>query len=176
MQFFEDHHPVFQPTLPCLYRAVTRHIGFVCKSRRRYRKWSVNYYSNSVATFILEYLLWCGEINPNPGPDSSLFDALHTVRDNGKQGISIRHSNVRGLRKNLTEVKLLLEHTNLDVLTVSETHFTNDIHNGEVKSDGYNILRRGRTHKAGGGVAFCSKTLLDCARLSKYDDDDIEAI
>ena len=109
----------------------------------------------------------CGDINPNPGPDSSLFDALHTVRDNGKQGISIGHSNVRGLRKNLTD---------LDALTVSETHFANDIHNGEVKSAGYYILRRDRTHKAGGGVAIYSKTLLDCAHLSKYDDDNIEAI
>ena len=86
VEFFEDHR-VFQPTLRCLYRAVTPHIGLVCKSRRRYGKSSVNYYRNSVATFILEYLLLCGDINPNPGPDSCLFDALHTVSDNGKQGI-----------------------------------------------------------------------------------------
>ena len=136
VQFFEDHR-VFQSTLRCLYRPVTHHIGFVCKSRKRYRKSSVNYYSNSEATFILEYLLLCGDTNPNPGPDSSLFDALHTVRDNGKQGISTGHSNVRDLRKNVTEVKLLLEHTNLDVLTVSETHLTNDIHNEKVNIDAY---------------------------------------
>ena len=136
VQLFEDHR-VFQPTLRCLYRAVTRHIGFVCKSRRRYRKSNVNYYSNSVAAFILEYLPLCDDINPNPGPDSSLFDALHTVRDNGKQGISSGHSNVRDLRNHLTEVKLLLEHTNLDVLTVSETHLTNDIHNEKVNIDAY---------------------------------------
>ena len=97
----------------------------------------VNYYSNSDASFNLEYLQLCGDICPNPVPASPLFDALHVVRDNGKQGVSIGHSNVRGLRKNLHEVKILLQHTNLDILTISETHLTQDIHDNEVNIDGY---------------------------------------
>ena len=122
------------------------------------------------------YLQMCGDINPNPGPTSPLFDTLHTVKDQGKHGISIGHSNVRGLRKNLAEVKILIEHTNLDILTVSETHLTQDIHNDEVNIDGYHILRKDRAHKAGGGVAIYFKSALDCTRLSKYDDEDIETL
>ena len=81
-----------------------------------------------------------------------------------------------GLRKNLAEVKILIEHTNLDIVTVSETHLTPDIHNDEVNIDGYQILRNDRTHKGGGGVAIYFKSVLDCTRLSKYEDEDIEAI
>ena len=98
------------------------------------------------------------------------------MRDNGKQGISIGHLNVRGLLKNFPEVKLLIEHTNLDILTISKTHLTQDIHDNEVNIDGYRILRRDRTHKVGGGVAIYSKISLDCVHISKYDNEDIEAL
>lgn len=96
------------------------------------------------------------------------------VGDKGKHGVSISPSNVRGLRKNLAEVKILNEHTNLVILTISETHLTQDVHNDEVNIDGYQILRKDRAHKAGGGVAIYFKSSLDCTRLSKYDDEDIE--
>ncbi|CAH3137642.1 unnamed protein product, partial [Pocillopora meandrina] len=92
------------------------------------------------------------------------------------QGVSIGHSNVRGLRKNLPEVKILLQHTNLDILTISETHLTQDISDNEVNIDGYRILRRDRSHKVGGGVAIYFNISLDCVRISKYDNDGIEAL
>lgn len=150
--------------IPILYRVELRHLGIEWKSRCRFRKSRVNYYNNSDAAFNLVYLQMCGDINPNPGPTSPLFDTLHMVRDKGKHGISIGHS------------KILIEHTNLDILTVSETHLTQDIHNDEVNIDGYQILRKDRAHKAGGGVAIYFKSALDCTRLSKYDDEDIETI
>lgn len=140
-----------------MYRLNVRHIGSVWIARVRFRKSRVNYYSNSDASFNFEYLQLCGDVCPNPGPASPLFDALHVVRDNRKEGISIGHSNVRGLHKNLPEVKLLIEHTNLDILTISQTHLTQDIHDNEVNIDGYRILRRDRTHKVGGGVTIYSK-------------------
>lgn len=115
-----DNHWFLKPISPILYRLNLRHIGSVWKARVRFRNSRVNYYSNSDASFNLEYLQLCGDICPNPGPASPLFDALHVVRDNRKQGVSIGHSNVRGLRKNLHEVKILLQHTNLDILTISE--------------------------------------------------------
>lgn len=150
--------------IPILYRVELRHLGIEWKSRCRFRKSRVDYYNNSDAAFNLVYLQMCGDINPNPGPTSPLFDTLHMVRDKGKHGISIGHS------------KILIEHTNLDILTVSETHLTQDIHNDEVNIDGYQILRKDRAHKAGGGVAIYFKSALDCTWLSKYDDEDIETI
>ena len=171
-----DNHWILQPIFPILYRLNVRHIGSVWKARVRFRKSRVDYYSNSDASFNFEYLQLCGDVCPNPGPASPLFDALHVVRDNGKQGISIGHSNVRGLRKNLPELKILIEHTKLDILTISETHLTQDIHDNEVNIDGYRILRRDRTHKVGGGVAIYSKISLDCVHISKYDNEDIEAL
>ena len=160
-----DNHWLLKPISPILYRL-----------NIRFRNSRVNYYSNSDASFNLEYLQLCSDICPNPGPASPLFDALHVVRDNGKQGVSIGHSNVRGLRKNLHEVKILLQHTNLDILTISETHLTQDIHDNEVNIDGYRILRRDRSHKVGGGVAIYFNISLDCVHISKYDNDGIEAL
>ena len=171
-----DNHWFLKPISSILYRLNIRHIGFVWKARVRFRNSRVNYYSNSDASFNFEYLQLCGDICPNPGPASPLFDALHVVRDNGKQGVSIGHSNVRGLRKNLPEVKILLQHTNLDILTISETHLTQDISDNEVNIDGYRILRRDRSHKVGGGVAIYFNISLDCVRISKYDNDGIEAL
>ena len=80
------------------------------------------------------------------------------------------------IRTSVAEVKILIEHTSLDILTVSETHLTPDIHNDEVNIDGNQILRKDRTHKGGGGVAIYFKSVLDCTRLSKYEDEDIETI
>ena len=79
-----DNHWFLKPISPILYRLSIRHIGSVWKARVRFRNSRVNYYSNSDASFNLEYLQLCGDICPNPGPASPLFDALHVVRDNGK--------------------------------------------------------------------------------------------
>ena len=47
-----------------------RHFGslFPSTRRRRFHQARVIYYSNSCATFNLEYLLTCGDVQANPGP------------------------------------------------------------------------------------------------------------
>ena len=49
----------------CLGR---RHIGIYLIKRVRFTHCRVNYYNNSDASFNLEFLSLCGDINPNPGP------------------------------------------------------------------------------------------------------------
>ena len=53
--------------------------------------------------------------------------------------VSIGHSNVRGLLRDLSEVKILIEHTNLDILTLSETHLilTRNVLDDEGHINGY---------------------------------------
>ena len=47
---------------------VRRHIGLHLIKRVRFTHCRVNYYNNCDASFNLEFLSLCGDINPNPGP------------------------------------------------------------------------------------------------------------
>ena len=81
----------------------------------------------------------------NPGPaTNSIQDAFSTVKSSGKNGITIGHTNVRGLYTNLAQVKLLAFNTNLDVLAISETHLSPALKDHEIAIQGYQILRRDR--------------------------------
>ena len=90
-------------------------------------------------------LVCCGDIQVNPGPAAtSIQDAYFTVKSSGKNGITIGHTNVRGLHTNLAQVKLLAFKTNLDVLAISETHLSPALKDHEVAIQGYQMLRRDR--------------------------------
>ena len=109
----------------------------------------------------------------NPGPAAnSIQDAFSTVKSSGKNGITMGHTNVRGLYTNLAQVKLLAFKTNLDVLAISETHLSKD---HKIAIQGYQILRRDRIGRTGGGVAIYYKDSLDCISIEKCDNSDIEA-
>ena len=89
----------------------------------------------------------------NPGPAAnSIQDAFSTVKSRGKNGITIGHTNVQGLYTNLAQVKLLAFNTNLDVLAISETHLSPALKEHEIAIQGYQILRRDRIGRTGGGV------------------------
>lgn len=63
---------------------------------------------------------------------NSLLDELRSVKLYGWRFVSIGHSNVRGLLKHLSEAKILIDETNLDVLTISETHLTEAVLDNEI--------------------------------------------
>ena len=124
-------------------------------------------------------LLCSGDIQQYPGPvtgaDRTLFGDLRSVKSYGSQFVSIGHSNVRRLYRHLSEVKILIEHTNLDILTLSETHLTGNVLDKEVHINGYQFVRRDPSGRAGGGVAIYFKDHLTCAQITKYDVPDLEA-
>lgn len=68
--------------------------------------------------------------------------------------VSIGHSKVGGLLRQLPEVKLPCEQTKLDILTISETHLTENALENEVFISEYQLLRSNCCDKAGGGVAI----------------------
>ena len=121
-------------------------------------------------------LVCCGDVHVNPGPAAnSIQDAFSTVRSSGKNGITIGHTNVRGLYANLAQVKLLAFNTNLDVLAISETHLSSALKDHEIAIQGYQVLGRDRIGRTGGGVVIYYKDSLDCISIDKYDNPDIEA-
>ena len=84
------------------------------------------------------------------------------------------HERSRPLQ-NLAQVKLLAFNTNLDVLAISETHLSPALKDHEIAIQGYQILRRDRLGRTGGGVVIYYKDSLDCISIEKYDNPDIEA-
>ena len=92
------------------------------------------------------------------------------------QRLSIGHANVRGLCKHLNEVKILLENTPLDVLALTETHLNSNISDNELRIDGYNIKRKDRVNREGGGCAIYYKESLDIEEMGKYNTVGLEAL
>ena len=112
-------------------------------------------------------LVCCGDVQVNPGPAAnSIQDAFSTVKSSGKNGITIGHTNVRGLYTSLAQVKLL---------AFNETHLSPALKDHEIAIQGYQILRRDRIGRTGGGVVIYYKDSLDCISIDKYDNPDIEA-
>ena len=91
-------------------------------------------------------------------------------------GISVAHINIRGLVKNLSEVKILLQYTQIDLLALTETHLTDRIDDSEVCIDGYEIIRRDRKNRQGGSCAMYYKNYLDTLELRKYNSNKLEAL
>ena len=97
-------------------------------------------------------------------------------RINGS-GISVGHVNIRGLVKNLNELRILLNHAKFDVIGIIETHLTEDVDSKEVHVEGYVLYRMDRQkNKQGGGCAVYVKENLDITVMTDYEAKEIEAI
>ena len=90
-------------------------------------------------------------------------------------GIKIAHLNCSSLTKNIDEIRILLERTHIDVLTLSETHLSNFIEDSEISCDGYFIVRRDRD-RAGGGVATYIREDLNFIVRDELSVNDLETI
>ena len=66
-------------------------------------------------------------------------------------------------------MKLLAFNTNLDVLAISKTHLSSALKDHEIAIQGYQVLRRDRIGRTGGGVVIYYKDSLDCILIDKYD-------
>ena len=109
---------------------------------------------------------------------STMLEALQPLKRSIKDNdISIAHTNIRGLTKHLSEIKILLQHTPVDFLAITETHLNSDIKDNEVFINGYIILRKDRPDGSPwGGCALYYKENLDVQIINKYMSDKIEAI
>lgn len=78
--------------------------------------------------------------------------------------LNVAHINLGTFKKHKTEVERLLHGTNLDVLAVSETWFSNAINSNLVKINGFTLFRHDRKRRDvsnGGGVALFIKSSLN---------------
>ena len=88
-------------------------------------------------------------------------DAFTTVNNRLQvhPGLKIAHINVNGLKGKLSEIRMLLLDTCLDILAVSETKLANDITDSEIAIEGYLSIRKDRDRNGGGVLLYYKDSL-----------------
>ena len=157
-----------------------RHFGslFPSTRRRRFHQARVIYYSNSCATFNLEYLLTCGDVQANPGPGrNSSGRPCSDIHQTSKNILRCMSLNARSICNKLNEFHDLVIMKKVDVVAVTETWLHQGILDTDILDSNYIIFRRDRPQQQrGGGVLICVKS--DCISVRRRDleNENVEAV
>ena len=75
--------------------------------------------------------------------------------------------NARSLRKNLDNIKTVVSHDSIDILSITETWLTefDTYESRKICPDGYQFLRRDREHGKGGGVGFLLRNSFNASTI-----------
>ena len=107
---------------------------------------------------------WISTRSPcrNQTEDDNLQDLVHKLASNA-QHLKVAHLktlNVRGLRKKVDELRILLKLCRFDVFGATETHLKSEITDEEIDTEDYNLIRRDKPDTQGGGcVIYYRKSL-----------------
>ena len=107
--------------------------------------------------------------------DEYLQDLVHKLTTNTKH-LKIAHLNVRGLRKKVDELRILLKLCRFDVFGVTETHLNSEIIDGEIDIEDYNLIRRDRLGRQGGGCVIYYSKSLKAIHRPDLEDEQVEGI
>ena len=72
--------------------------------------------------------------------------------------------NVRSIRNKIDEFQALLSMDSFDVIALTETWLDANFEDKELGLEGYNIFRKDRQGKRGGGVLMAIKSCYSCTR------------
>ena len=97
---------------------------------------------------------------------------------------SIVHINIDGLLNKIPEIKVIIEESDLDILSITETHLSATISDDQLNIDGYEFARRDRkeddftkTHEGiWGGYLTYFKNYLQIAEMNDKLESNIEAV
>ena len=103
------------------------------------------------------------------------FSSLDGDLISNYRGLKIAHLNINGLLSKLDFLKIMLQKSKFDVFAISESKLDANIHNNEIKIDGYNLYRLDR-NRHGGGVLFYVNEQLESHPLKHLTDLNIESI
>ncbi|XP_063968654.1 uncharacterized protein LOC135157353 [Lytechinus pictus] len=92
-----------------------------------------------------------------------------------EKGMRIAHLNCISLTKNLDEIRLLVKKSDMDILTLSETHLNENICDTEIGLDNFDIIRKDR-NRSGGGIAIYIKSSINYSVRNDITEYDLEMI
>ena len=101
-------------------------------------------------------LLSCGDVESNPGPLTQNLSILN--------GLLI---NARSIRNKVPQLQTLLNVYNIDFVAVTETWLDSSVNTSEIFDSSYQVHRKDRPYKKGGGVLIAFKS---CFKVMQRDD------
>lgn len=114
-------------------------------------------------------LLLSGDIETCPGPTFAEFTDM--------RGMKIIHQNIRGLLHNFAEFNVVLEkYKNIDIITLSETHTTQQDEESIFSIPGFTFVSKPRVNGPGGGVAAYISNDLTWRRREDLESDNLEIL
>ncbi|XP_043942712.1 60 kDa SS-A/Ro ribonucleoprotein [Protopterus annectens] len=125
--------------------------------------------------------LTCGDIHSNPGPNSSVHTDLNqpnSLYSRPTSSLFLLNINVTSILNKVQELHALLALYKPDLAILTETWLRPEHHDNEITPPGYNIIRKDRQRKKGGGVAilYQNNLTLEQFNYSSQDINDIELI
>ena len=162
------------------------------------------YYSATAATFQLNRLALCGDINPNPGPclnsnykqrvgtsrsPSTLrsrdnnnptnvtFNPAYSPKTLSRLPLSLCLINVRSIKSKSAGFLELVSHYNADLFALTETWLTADDTPAklEIFPSGYKLMNYPRIGRRGGGVALLHKDSTSVAAIKHSDNNSLSS-
>ena len=151
---------------------------FTSARRRRFHQARVIYYSNSCATFNVEYLLLCRDVQANPGPcRNSTGQPYSNNHRTSKNILRCMSLNARSICSKLNEFHDLVKMKNVDVVAVTETWLHQRILDTEILDSNYVIFCRDRPQlQRGGGVMICVKSDFISVCRRDLENETVEAV
>ena len=116
--------------------------------------------------FFKHLLLLSGDIEVHPGPIQFLPNVqkdMHNIRDKNildkfrvleKHGIHFIHVNIKSILPKIEEIRLITHSVNLSVIGISDSKLSSSVNDNEIKTPGYDILRKDRNRNGGGVLAY----------------------
>lgn len=78
-----------------------------------------------------------------------------------QRGFKLASLNINKLITHIDQLRILLAHNEIDILSINETKLNETISDNEVNISGYDIIRRDRITNGGGGVCFYVKSSIN---------------
>ena len=94
------------------------------------------------------------EIPKNNFDPKTPVDIINKDLEKYRDNFIIGHLNARSLNKNITELKAIMNETDFDAVSISESCLRSRTPKDRFTIDGYKIFRRDRKSKRGGGVCL----------------------
>ena len=165
---------LFSTWNPLLYSGVKRTNGRFKQRLVRYSSGRVAYYSNSVAT--KQIILLCGDVEVNPG-DSNTDNTLSTEKRIVEKGSSwIISLNCRSLYRTIDELRVVFQHNKPLAILLTETWLNESVSDPELTLNGYQLMRRDRKERRGGGCAVYIMDGIKAKRRNDIEEDGIEVL
>ena len=96
---------------------------------------------------------------------STPIDIINKDLENFRDFFIIGHVNARSLNKNVNELKVIMDGTDFDAVSVSESWLRSRTPKDRFMIDGYKIFRTDRRNKRGGGVCLYVREEYECKRI-----------